>query len=231
MLWFPHVCKVKELVSSVLKKYGRIDFLVNNGGGQFSSPAEHISSKGWKAVIDTNLTGTFQCCQAGMMQTMNTNYMFCDTTDSILLNAHSLFLMDETAWRCDCEHHRWYVERLSWDEVGKASSHLTHTLFLFVKPCASFPCQPYGSCKGSCRQPDKESGHRVGSLWSPCQRDSASEWKLGFNWHKHCKFTLSGVCIYTVCRVQYFQKPQWRTTRILGLSSSGCQFHIALLKG
>ncbi|KAI4809547.1 hypothetical protein KUCAC02_018422 [Chaenocephalus aceratus] len=55
--------EVKDLVSSVLKRYGRIDFLVNNGGGQFSSPAEHMSSKGWKAVIDTNLTGTFHCCQ------------------------------------------------------------------------------------------------------------------------------------------------------------------------
>lgn len=61
-------------MSSVLKQYGRIDFLVNNGGGQFSSPAEHISSKGWKAVIDTNLTGTFHCCQAGTIHdTANTN--------------------------------------------------------------------------------------------------------------------------------------------------------------
>lgn len=60
--------QVKALVSSVLKQWGRIDFLVNNGGGQFSSPAEHMSSKGWKAVIDTNLTGTFHCCQAGEMQ-------------------------------------------------------------------------------------------------------------------------------------------------------------------
>ncbi|XP_039999658.1 peroxisomal trans-2-enoyl-CoA reductase [Xiphias gladius] len=55
--------EVRALVSSVLKQYGRIDFLVNNGGGQFSSPAEHMSSKGWKAVIDTNLTGTFHCCK------------------------------------------------------------------------------------------------------------------------------------------------------------------------
>ncbi|KAK5622783.1 hypothetical protein CRENBAI_024746 [Crenichthys baileyi] len=55
--------EVKALVSSVLKQYGRIDYLVNNGGGQFSSPVEHIASKGWKAVIDTNLTGTFYCCK------------------------------------------------------------------------------------------------------------------------------------------------------------------------
>lgn len=63
--------QVKDLVTSVLKQYGRIDFLVNNGGGQFTSPAENMSSKGWKAVIDTNLTGTFHCCQAGRMQDSN----------------------------------------------------------------------------------------------------------------------------------------------------------------
>ncbi|XP_028283627.1 peroxisomal trans-2-enoyl-CoA reductase [Parambassis ranga] len=55
--------EVKALVSSVLKKYGRIDFLVNNGGGQFTSPTEHMSLKGWKAVVDTNLNGTFNCCK------------------------------------------------------------------------------------------------------------------------------------------------------------------------
>ncbi|KAM8838384.1 peroxisomal trans-2-enoyl-CoA reductase [Synchiropus picturatus] len=55
--------EVKTMVSSVLKKFGQIDFLVNNGGGQFTSPVENMSSKGWKAVIDTNLTGTFHCCK------------------------------------------------------------------------------------------------------------------------------------------------------------------------
>lgn len=65
--------QVKNLVSSVLKQYGRIDYLVNNGGGQFSSPAEHMTSKGWKAVIDTNLTGTFHCCKEGKLYTRTHN--------------------------------------------------------------------------------------------------------------------------------------------------------------
>lgn len=71
MLFLLSVCQVTALISSVLKQFGRIDFLVNNGGGQFSSPAEHMSSKGWKAVIDTNLTGTFHCCKEGKLQTVN----------------------------------------------------------------------------------------------------------------------------------------------------------------
>ncbi|XP_042335648.1 peroxisomal trans-2-enoyl-CoA reductase [Sceloporus undulatus] len=56
--------EVEELVKSTLDLHGRIDFLVNNGGGQFPSPLEAISSKGWHAVIETNLTGTFYCCKA-----------------------------------------------------------------------------------------------------------------------------------------------------------------------
>lgn len=130
VVWFPHVCKVKDLVSSVLKQYGRIDFLVNNGGGQFSSPAEHISSKGWKAVIDTNLTGTFHCCQAGMMQTVNTDAVVCKQILILWCLIHSLFCMDETAWRCNCEHHCWYVEGLSRDEV--ANSFNSHVQVLFA---------------------------------------------------------------------------------------------------
>uniref|UniRef100_A0A8C8SMG4 Peroxisomal trans-2-enoyl-CoA reductase n=1 Tax=Pelusios castaneus TaxID=367368 RepID=A0A8C8SMG4_9SAUR len=56
--------EVEALMKSTLDLHGRIDFLVNNGGGQFPSPAEAISSKGWNAVIETNLTGTFYCCKA-----------------------------------------------------------------------------------------------------------------------------------------------------------------------
>ncbi len=43
---------------------GPVHALVNNAGGQFFSPAEAISARGWRAVIDTNLTGTFLMCQA-----------------------------------------------------------------------------------------------------------------------------------------------------------------------
>ncbi|EMP26690.1 Peroxisomal trans-2-enoyl-CoA reductase [Chelonia mydas] len=56
--------EVEALVKSTLDLHGRIDFLVNNGGGQFPSTAEAIRSKGWNAVVETNLTGTFYCCKA-----------------------------------------------------------------------------------------------------------------------------------------------------------------------
>lgn len=65
----PFVCNIRErvecqkLFDDVLATFGKVDYLVNNGGGQFLSPAENISEKGWKAVIDTNLNGTWNMCQ------------------------------------------------------------------------------------------------------------------------------------------------------------------------
>jgi len=52
---------VKALMAAAIERFGRIDILVNNAGGQFPSPVGNISTKGWKAVIETNLSGPFLC--------------------------------------------------------------------------------------------------------------------------------------------------------------------------
>jgi citronellol/citronellal dehydrogenase len=42
--------EVERVVGEVLERFGSIDVLVNNAGGQFSAPAEQISDNGWRAV-------------------------------------------------------------------------------------------------------------------------------------------------------------------------------------
>jgi NAD(P)-dependent dehydrogenase (short-subunit alcohol dehydrogenase family) len=50
---------VGAFVDGVLERHGRIDVLVNNAGGQFLSPAEAITPKGFRTVIELNVQGTW----------------------------------------------------------------------------------------------------------------------------------------------------------------------------
>jgi citronellol/citronellal dehydrogenase len=64
---------VRKTIAQVLAGLGRIDGLVNNAGGQYMTPLESISAKGWEAVVSTNLTGGFlmarECYVQAMRQT------------------------------------------------------------------------------------------------------------------------------------------------------------------
>lgn len=54
---------VETLFARVKEYFGRVDILINNAGGQYVSKAEDISLKGWDAVLELNLNGTFYCCR------------------------------------------------------------------------------------------------------------------------------------------------------------------------
>ena len=61
---------VKQTVAAIVATQGRVDGLVNNAGGQYITPLESISVKGWQAVIDTNLTGGFLMARECYLQSM-----------------------------------------------------------------------------------------------------------------------------------------------------------------
>ena len=52
---------VKELFDFIKKEKRKIDILVDNAGANFLSLSEELSLKGWNAIIETILTGTFLC--------------------------------------------------------------------------------------------------------------------------------------------------------------------------
>ncbi|GLD51378.1 peroxisomal trans-2-enoyl-CoA reductase [Lates japonicus] len=84
-----------------------------------------MSSKGWKAVIDTNLTGTFHCCQEVY-----------------------------TAWM---KQHGGVIVNIIAD-MWKGFPGMAHT----------------GAARAAVDNLTKESGHRVGTLWSQSQRCGTS---------------------------------------------------------
>jgi len=59
---------VKSMVSNILKKYSKIDVLINNAAYQGNPKIrtagfEKLSLDTWQQAIDVNLTGVFLCCQ------------------------------------------------------------------------------------------------------------------------------------------------------------------------
>ena len=55
---------VEELHAAIGERFGGLDILVNNAGGQYPQAAAEIRPKGWRAVVETNLTGSWLMMQA-----------------------------------------------------------------------------------------------------------------------------------------------------------------------
>lgn len=71
--------QIEHLANTIETQSGKLDILINNAGGQFPSPAEDITPKGWQAVINTNLNGTWF-----VTQTMAKRFFFKQNEGCIL---------------------------------------------------------------------------------------------------------------------------------------------------
>lgn len=56
--------EARATIEAVLAREGGLELLVNNAGGQFFSPAELITSKGWRAVWRLNVQGMLNMAEA-----------------------------------------------------------------------------------------------------------------------------------------------------------------------
>jgi citronellol/citronellal dehydrogenase len=71
--------QIQALADFIKNESGQLDILVNNAGGQFPSAAEDISVKGWNAVINNNLNGTWY-----LTQTMANNFFIPQKNGNII---------------------------------------------------------------------------------------------------------------------------------------------------
>lgn len=62
---------VKAQVTDVVASHGAVHGLVNNAGGQFPSPMQAISKRGFEAVVANNLTGGFLMMREVFNQSMH----------------------------------------------------------------------------------------------------------------------------------------------------------------
>ena len=54
----------EQVVATALERFGRLDLVLNNAGGQYMVPAEGLATKGWRAVHRLNVDGTLAMCKA-----------------------------------------------------------------------------------------------------------------------------------------------------------------------
>jgi len=65
--------EIQNLIEHIVEKYGALNMLVNNSGGQFIQESSEISRGGFAAVVETNLQGTFLMMREAYNQYMRDN--------------------------------------------------------------------------------------------------------------------------------------------------------------
>ena len=61
-----HLDSAQAMIESARRHLGTIDGLVNNAGIAFIKDIDELTPTMWAQIIDTNLTGVFNCCHAAL---------------------------------------------------------------------------------------------------------------------------------------------------------------------
>jgi len=58
--------QVETMIQGIIKRFGRLDIVINNAGIVRDRTLRKLSPDDWQAVIETNLTGTYNVCKAAV---------------------------------------------------------------------------------------------------------------------------------------------------------------------
>ena len=64
---------VKNLISKIIKEFGRLDILVNNAGVAYRKRLEETTLKEYDEIMDTNLKGVYLCTKYAIPYIRNSN--------------------------------------------------------------------------------------------------------------------------------------------------------------
>ena len=79
----------KNAVSEIIKKFGRLDYVIANAGLGVFKPVDELSLEDWSDMIDTNLTGVFHTLKAALPELKKSEYFQFLYKSYKVRNAHS----------------------------------------------------------------------------------------------------------------------------------------------
>ena len=66
----------KNAISEIIKKFGRLDYVIANAGLGIFKPVDQLDTKDWNNMMDTNLTGVFHSLKASVEELKKTEGYF-----------------------------------------------------------------------------------------------------------------------------------------------------------